>query len=91
MDFFKTLTGTVLECVGIGGDDRDSVVELPPEPRSKPSHNKTLVRLRACRMWMRREGILTIAGYTPPNGQIGADCLSVWMRHGWTPPSKQAK
>ena len=85
MSFLKSLSEMCLE-----RGDKDEVVELPPELHQKASRNKTLVRLRACRMQMRREGILTIAGYTPPNGHLGADCLALWMRHGWVPPSKQS-
>lgn len=45
--------------------------------------NRTLARLRLCRMRLRREGKLSLAGYNPPHGE---DVQRLWIKAGWQKP-----
>lgn len=53
-----------------------------------PTVRKVQARLRLCRIRLRKAGKLTIAGYSPPNGNITGDCQAVWRQHGWEPPTQ---
>lgn len=54
-------------------------------PRSDPAVRLLCARRRLCRMRMRREGKLALAGYAVPQG---ADVQSIWRRYGWSPTNR---